>query len=160
MAGSEGRKRVDHIVIRPAGAEDLPVMLPLFAGYQRFYGAEPDDARNLVFFRRFVAPSDDGLLLGAWDGEDAVGFATIYWTFSSTHAADAALMNDLFVRDSHRGLRIGRRLIEACVAAARDRGVRHLEWLTAADNRTAQRLYDQIGAQRDDWAGYEIRLDR
>ena len=45
---------------------DLETALPLFAGYQRFYRAEPDDVRNRSFFRRFLEPSDDGLLLGAW----------------------------------------------------------------------------------------------
>ena len=61
--------------VDPLREEDLPAALPLFAGYQGFYEATPDDAANLRFFRRFVAPSDDGLLLGAWVGEELVGFA-------------------------------------------------------------------------------------
>ncbi|MBI4259653.1 MAG: GNAT family N-acetyltransferase, partial [Actinobacteria bacterium] len=127
-----------------------------FAGYQRFYEAEPDDDRNLAFFGRFVAPSDRGLLLKAEDGDRVVGFATIYWTHSSTHAADVALMNDLYVAESHRGRRIGRRLIEAVVGAARERGCRHVEWLTAPDNRAARRLYDRTGAASSEWVAYEI----
>jgi GNAT superfamily N-acetyltransferase len=134
-------------------------VLPLIAGYQRFYLAEPDEERNRSFFRRFLAPSEDGLLLGAWRDGELVGFATLYWTFSSTHAAEAALMNDLFVADGHRGEGIGLALIEASVAAARERGMRHLEWFTALDNETAQRLYDRTGAERSGWYSYEISLD-
>jgi GNAT superfamily N-acetyltransferase len=135
---------------------DYERVLPLIAGYQRFYRAEPDEDRNRAFFRRFLAPSEDGLLLGAWKGDEIVGFATLYWTFTSTHAAEAALMNDLFVADGHRGEGVGLALIEASVAAARDRGMRHLEWFTALDNERAQRLYDRTAAQRSGWYNYEI----
>jgi hypothetical protein len=41
-------------------------LLPLIAGYQTFYGAKPDAERNRRFFTRFLHPSDEGLLLGAW----------------------------------------------------------------------------------------------
>lgn len=142
--------------VEPIGEDDYESVLPLIAGYQRFYEAEPDEARNRSFFHRFLAPSDDGLLLGAWAGQDLVGFATLYWTFSSTHAADVALMNDLFVDDRHRGAGIGLALIQASVRAARERGMRHLEWLTHIDNREAQRLYERTGAERSAWFGYEI----
>jgi GNAT superfamily N-acetyltransferase len=145
------------IRVEPLEEADYERVLPLIAGYQRFYRARPDDERNRVFFRRFLAPSDDGLLLAAWQGDQIVGFATLYWTFSSTHAAEAALMNDLFVAEGHRGEGIGLALIEASVAAARHRGMRHLEWFTALDNEPAQRLYDRTAAHRSGWYNYEIR---
>ena len=149
MKGSEVR-------VAALREEDLPAALPLFAGYQHFYEAQPDDGANMRFFRRFVDPSEDGLLLGAWVGDDLVGFACLYWTFSSTHAAEIALMNDLFVADGHRGEGIGRALIDAAVEAARVRGMHSLEWLTGIDNRRAQRLYDRTEAARAAWYGYEI----
>jgi GNAT superfamily N-acetyltransferase len=147
------------IRVEPLGEEDYELVLPLIAGYQRFYETEPDEERNRAFFRRFLAPSDDGVLLGAWKENELVGFATLYWTFSSTHAAEAALMNDLFVAEGHRGERIGEALIQASSAAARQRGMRHLEWLTAVDNDRAQRLYDRLGAERSAWYGYELPVD-
>ena len=77
--------------------------LPLFAGYQRFYGVlEPDDEQNRLFFARFAEPSRDGLLLGAWDDRALVGFACLYWTFSSVSAARIALLSDLFVTECPR----------------------------------------------------------
>jgi len=143
--------------VRPLTADELELALPLIAGYQRFYGVEaPDDERNRSFFRRFIAPSEDGLLLGAWEGSDLAGFATLYWTFSSTLAAEVVLMNDLFVRADSRGGGVGRALIQACVDVARERGAPHLEWLTAIDNRVAQGLYERVGAERSAWFGYEI----
>jgi GNAT superfamily N-acetyltransferase len=147
------------IRVEPLGASDYERVLPLIAGYQSFYLAEPDEERNRAFFRRFLAPSEDGLLLAAWLGDEIVGFATLYWTFSSTHAAEAALMNDLFVADGHRGEGIGLGLIEASVAAAREKGMHHLEWFTALDNERAQRLYERTGAHRSGWYNYEIPIE-
>jgi GNAT superfamily N-acetyltransferase len=144
------------ITVGPLREEDLEAALPLFAGYQRFYETEPDDQRNLAFFRRFIAPSEEGVLLGAWDGEHLIGFACSYWTFSSTVADDIALMNDLFVEDAYRGRGVGRALIGATVAEARERGLHHVEWFTAPDNLAGQRLYDRMGATRSEWVAYEI----
>jgi GNAT superfamily N-acetyltransferase len=147
------------VEVRPLEAAAYEAVLPLIARYQRFYRAEPDEARNRTFFRRFLAPSDDGLLLGAWADGDLVGFACLYWTFSSINAAEIAYLSDLFVDQARRGAGAGRALIEACVEAARARGAHHLEWLTAIDNREAQYLYERVGADRSAWFGYEIPLD-
>jgi GNAT superfamily N-acetyltransferase len=148
---------VSEVEVRPLRREELEDALPLIAGYQRFYRAEPDDDRNRSFFARFLEPSDQGLLLGAWSEGRLVGFATLYWFHSSTKAADTVLMNDLFVADAVRGRGVGRALIEASAEATRDRGAAHLEWFTAPDNRTAQRLYDSIpGAERSPWLAYEV----
>ena len=134
--------------------------LPLIAGYQTFYGAKPDAERNRRFFSRFLHPSEDGLLLGAWLDGTLVGFATLYWFFSSTKAAESVLMNDLFVQAGTRGRGIGRALIQAALDEARRRGAAHLEWFTAPDNATAQRLYDSVpGAAQSTWFAYEIEAD-
>jgi ribosomal protein S18 acetylase RimI-like enzyme len=143
--------------VRPLRAEELEAALPLVAGYQRFYEAEPDDERNRRFFARFIEPSDEGLLLGAWVDGELVGFATLYWFHSSTKATDTVLMNDLFVAETVRGGGVGRALIDASMAVVRQRGAAHLEWYTAPDNDRAQRLYDSYpGSDRSTWFAYEV----
>jgi len=147
------------VEIRPIRPEEVPAVLPLFAGYQRFYEVpEPDDKKNLAFLTRFCEPSEAGLLLGCWDGDDLVGFANLYWTFSSTRAADIALMNDLFVAERARGKGFARALIEAAADAGRARGCEALAWETAPENTTAQRVYDATGATRSEWFAYELEL--
>ena len=145
--------------MRPLTEDDYAAVLPLVAYYQRSYGVEePDPARNDRFFRRFLEPSADGLLLGAFAGEELVGYACLYWTFSSVSARDVVLMNDLYVAPGQRGGGVGLALIEAARDVARDRGVAVLEWSTAPDNRRAQRLYEQMGAERSELFEYEVRL--
>jgi GNAT superfamily N-acetyltransferase len=148
-----------EVEIAPVAASELEELLPLIGAYQRFYEVEDvDDARNRAFFRRFLAPSEDGLLLGARSEGRLVGYACLYWHFSSLEACESVLMNDLFVGESARGQGVGRALIEATAAVAREREVPFVEWSTAPDNETAQRLYDSTGAERTEWYSYELRV--
>jgi len=145
--------------ISPIAVEEYEQLLPLIAAYQRFYGVEAtDEERNRAFFRRFLGPSEDGLLLGARRDGRLVGYACLYWHFSSLEACESVLMNDLFVDESARGEGVGRALIEAAAEVARERGVPFVEWSTAPDNHTAQRLYDSTGAERTEWFSYELRV--
>ena len=149
----------EGVQVEPIAASQYEQLLPLIAAYQRFYEVEQiDEERNRDFFLRFLAPSDDGRLLGAWQGDRLVGYACLYWHFSSTRAAETVLMNDLFVEAGRRGEGIGRALIEASAAIARERGALSLDWATAPDNFTAQRLYDGTGAVRSEWIEYELEV--
>jgi GNAT superfamily N-acetyltransferase len=147
------------VEIAPITVEEFEELLPLIAAYQRFYEvAQIDEERNRSFFRRFLAPSGDGLLLGARSDGRLVGYACLYWHFSSTRAKETVLMNDLYVAESIRGQGVGRALIEATAEVARERGAASIEWSTAPDNHTAQRLYDSTGAERSEWFSYELRV--
>jgi GNAT superfamily N-acetyltransferase len=146
--------------IEPVAEAQFEDLLPMIAEYQGFY--EADDIRtdrNRDFFRRFIAPSEDGLLLAAWRDDRLVGYACLYWHFSSTRAVETVLMNDLYVDARCRGEGVGRALIEASLAVAAERGAPHLEWSTAPDNATAQRLYDSTGAEKSTWIDYELPVD-
>lgn len=145
--------------IEPLSEAQLEQLLPLIAAYQRFYEVEDvDNERNRAFFTRFIAPSEDGMLLGAWRDDELLGYACLYWHFTSLVPAKTVLMNDLYVDPAARSQGIGRALIEASASVARERGAHRLEWATAPDNKTAQRLYDATGAERSTWIEYELDL--
>ncbi|MBS1883718.1 MAG: GNAT family N-acetyltransferase [Actinobacteria bacterium] len=138
--------------------EEFEALLPLIAAYQRFYEVDDVDTdRNRAFFHRFLAPSEVGELLAARDAGGRVrGYACLYWHFSSTRAVETVLMNDLFVVPEARGHGVGRALIEASAAVARRRGAPSVEWSTAPDNHTAQRLYDSLTDEKTTWLSYEL----
>src|SRR4051812_8658936 len=108
-----------EIRIEPIDEGRYETLLPMIAAYQRFYEAEEiDEERNRAFFRRFLAPSDEGELVGAWNGPELVGYACLYWHYSSIRAVEAVLMNDLYVAEGARGRGVGRALIEASAQIA------------------------------------------
>jgi GNAT superfamily N-acetyltransferase len=154
-AAAGNHARMEISTVDHAGLEDV---LGLLAAYQRFYGVEePDEARNRAFFSRFC-DGEAGILLKATVDGEPVGVATVYWTQDSISAGDVAVLYDLFVAPHARGRGIGRALIGAAAAAARERSLPTLSWMTAVDNHDAQRLYDALGADRSTWHEYVLSL--
>lgn len=139
---------------------DLEELLGLMRGYCDFYRAAPSDEQLLALARALLAdPDREGVQLLARDARGtAVGFATVYWSWSTVGARRLAVMNDLFVSPDARGQGLARALIEACAETARAAGAGSLEWQTAPDNATAQRVYDRTGAMRSEWVTYELQL--
>ncbi len=125
----------------------LPNVLPLIAEYQIFYECDVDAERNRRFFGELVADDTHGVQLAAWKEDEAVGFATLYWVRTSTRATTVALLNDLYVLPGHRGGRdkgVGAELMRAAAAEAAERGYPSMNWETAPDNTSGQRLYDRF----------------
>jgi ribosomal protein S18 acetylase RimI-like enzyme len=147
------------IEIARVGEGDLPELLPLMRGYCDFYEVSPSDDELLSLARALIAdPERDGLQLIARSGGEAVGFATIYWSWATTIASRIGVMNDLFVAPAARGTGAAEQLIQACVEECRNHGAAELTWQTAADNERAQRLYDRVGAKRSQWVDYSLSV--
>jgi GNAT superfamily N-acetyltransferase len=130
--------------------------------YCEFYASAPSDGALLALARALIAdPVLEGVQLLARDGEGAaVGFATIFWSWSTTQAVRIGVMNDLFVAPEARGSGLAERLIGACVERCAARGAKRLEWQTAVDNHRAQAVYDRIGGQRSDrWLDYGLDVE-
>ncbi len=147
-------------MIARVGEQDLDELLPLMRGYLEFYEVACDDEALLALSRALIAdPEREGIQLIARDDDGrAVGFATVYWTWSTTTAARLAVMNDLFLDPSARGSGAAAALIEACRDAAREHGAKRLAWQTALDNARAQALYDRIGGRRSQWLDYDLEV--
>lgn len=150
---------------KPTGLEialvaegDLDDLLPLMRSYCDFYRVHPRDDQLLALARALIAdPQMEGVqLLARGAGSVALGFATVFWTWSTLSASRIGVMNDLFVVPQARGLGVGEALIEACLGLCRDRGASSLGWQTARDNHRAQRLYERVGARREEWIDYVL----
>ncbi len=142
--------------------EDLPDLLPLMRGYCDFYDVQPSDEDLLHLSRALIAdPDREGTqLIARDDAGDAIGFATVYWTWGTLTASRIGVMNDLFVTEAARGTGAAAALITACADRCREHGATDLEWTTAADNHRAQKLYDRIGGARDErWVDYSLHID-
>jgi GNAT superfamily N-acetyltransferase len=140
---------------------DLPELLPLMRAYCDFYEVAPSDDALLAMSRELIAdPAKEGLQLIARDGDGrAVGFATIFWTWSTLTADRLGVMNDLFVDPGARGTGVAEALITACAERCRERGVTELDWQTARDNARARSLYERVGAQRSErWLDYSLEV--
>ncbi len=137
---------------------ELGELLPLMRGYCDFYAVDPPDEALLAMSRELIAdPEKEGLRLIARDETGrAVGFATVFWTWSTLTADRLGVMNDLFVEEEARGTGVAEALIEACAERCRARGAVRLEWQTALDNHRAQAVYERVGGKSERWLDYSL----
>jgi ribosomal protein S18 acetylase RimI-like enzyme len=130
-------------------------LLPLLRGYCDFYRVHPPDERLEALCRALIERPEEGMQLIARDEKgEAIGFATVYWTWATLVALRVGVMNDLYVKPSARDRGVGRALVEACRERAREHGAAGLEWETEPRNTRAQRLYESLGAERSEWVAY------
>jgi GNAT superfamily N-acetyltransferase len=155
MGGEEQR---DALRIRAARPQDVGTLLELFmelADYEHL-AHEMHATEELVSEALFGERPAAAALLAEVGGETA-GYALYYPTFSTFLAIQGVWLEDLFVRPGHRKGGIGRALLAAVAAAARERGAERLEWSALDWNELALGFYRGLGAQQmNQWITHRL----
>jgi len=142
-------------MIEPVSESNFEEVLPLIEQYQAFYKVKDiSTEKNRGFFSQFGESNPLGCQFIFRESGKAVGFATVYFTFTSTIASKVAVLNDLYTCPDHRGKGIGKLLIEHCHRYAVQQGAARLQWVTAPDNEQAQKLYDSMNTGKSTWHFY------
>lgn len=138
---------------------DLGDLLGLMRSYCDFYGVSPTDENLIALSKELIQHPSEGMqLICREKSGNAVGFATVFWTWSTLSASRVGVMNDLFVVPEARGTGVADALIERCASECRAKGANELVWQTALDNARAQAVYDRIGAVRSNWLDYSLAV--
>jgi GNAT superfamily N-acetyltransferase len=122
----------EALVVRAAGPGDVGLLLELFrelAEYERLEHELRATAELLTEALFAGRPAAEALI--AERGSQTAGYALFFPTFSSFLATEGVWLEDLFVRPPHRGAGVGRALLAAVAARARERGGQRLEWVAA-----------------------------
>jgi GNAT superfamily N-acetyltransferase len=137
-----------EIAIRPVERTDFDRWLPLWDGYNAFYGRTGPTAlpRGItdVTWERFFDAYEPVHALVAEDGGELVGLTHFLLHRSTTAIAPTCYLQDLFTGPAARGKGVGRALITAVVDQARAWGVPRVYWHTQEANATARLLYDKV----------------
>ncbi|HEY0493225.1 MAG TPA: GNAT family N-acetyltransferase, partial [Candidatus Dormibacteraeota bacterium] len=141
----------------PATQADREKLLSLIRGYFDFYQtAFPGAAQMGSLLDRLDTDEGLGIVLVAQEGNDLLGFATLYSTFDTLVAGPILVMNDLFVSAQARRAGIGAALLAAARQYGAEKGYLRIDWVTANDNLAAQRFYDRQGGRRGNWTTYSL----
>lgn len=137
-----------NVRIRSVSAQDHDRWLPLWTGYNAFYGrtgatALAPDITSTTWSRFFDAHEPMHALIAESDGE-LVGLAHYLFHRSTTALTPLCYLSDLFTNEKARGKGVGRALIEAVYEKARDAGSPRVYWQTHETNQTARGLYDKV----------------
>jgi GNAT superfamily N-acetyltransferase len=143
-----------NIEVRPATPADedpaLDLIEELFAapgGFPPEYTRE----RGSQGFRWAVTRPDADVLL-AFDGDAAVGLASVYADIKSIRFGPRCWLQDLVVRSDCRSQGVGAALLDGASKWAKDHGCTHIELSSGSGRVDAHRFYEREGMQR----GYDF----
>ena len=144
--------------VRRAVLDDIDALAPLFDAYRRFYEQPGDVALASGFLHARLERGESVVFVAEHEGA-AIGFCQLYPTWCSVAAAPIFVLYDLFVDDGVRRGGVGRALMLAAQAFAREAGAARLDLSTARTNARAQALYESLGWRRDDvYLTYSLSL--
>jgi ribosomal protein S18 acetylase RimI-like enzyme len=142
------------IEVRDIHEGDRDAWRRLFAEYGVFYQAEFGDAVLDGVWAWLMDAEAEVCAVVAVAAGAVVGFAHYRRQPDTFTAAAGWYLDDLYVDEEHRGSGAATALIDAVAERAASDGGGTLRWITAADNVTAQNLYDKL-ATRTTWVTYE-----
>jgi GNAT superfamily N-acetyltransferase len=149
----------DETRIRPATEADAGLLFSLIvelASYEKLADAvagDPEVLRRSLFEQRAA----EALILEA--GEEAIGYAIFFTTFSTFECRSGIWLEDVYVRPEHRRGGVGRLVMEHLAALALERGHVRFEWCALDWNEPALNFYAGLGATPlSEWT--TLRMER
>lgn len=142
----------NEVRVRPVERGDREAWSLLWDGYNAFYGRsgptaldERITARTWEWF--FTPGSGVHAFVAVREGQ-VVGLVHYLFHRSTSRLNDVCYLQDLFTRAEHRGLGVGRALIERVAATAKEAGSSRLYWTTQETNAAGRALYDKLAEHR------------
>ncbi len=136
------------LIVRPVQLADFPAWLPLWDGYNAFYGRHGDTALAPAIthttWQRFFDANEPVFALVAQRHGRLVGLVHYLFHRSTTRTEPICYLQDLFTAPDARGGGVGQALIEGVYRQAAIAGVSRVYWQTHVDNATGRRLYDRV----------------
>ncbi|MGN7803403.1 GNAT family N-acetyltransferase [Hyphomicrobiales bacterium] len=138
----------ENLRIRPITRADYEQWLPLWDGYNAFYGRSGETALDpaitaMTWSRFFDAYEPVHALVAESEGR-LIGLTHYLFHRSTTAIQPNCYLQDLFTNTQARGKGVGRALIEGVYEAARAAGSPRVYWQTHETNETAMALYDKV----------------
>ncbi len=134
--------------IREARQTDIPGMTELL---ETLFAVEEDfsfDKELQTNGLKLLLDNPAACLLVAESEGKTVGMCSGQLTISTAEGGPALLVEDVVVREGHRGCGLGRRLMEGIADWAVEKGVSRLQLLADRNNAEALQFYRHLGWQQ------------
>lgn len=145
------------ITVRPIAPADYDQWLPLWDGYNAFYGRSGPTALPIEVTRttwsRFFDPAEPVHALVAERESGLIGLVHFLYHRSTISIPPVCYLQDLFTAESARGSGVATALIQAVYQEAARAGASRVYWHTHETNLTAQRVYSKL-AERSGFIVY------
>ena len=136
------------LTVRPVSRQDYAQWLPLWDGYNAFYGRSGATALaaeiTAMTWARFFDAYEPVHALIAESGGELLGLTHYLYHRSTTAIEPVCYLQDLFTSAAARGNGVGRALITAVYEQAKLAGSPRVYWQTHQTNLTAMQLYNKV----------------
>ncbi|MDO3626525.1 GNAT family N-acetyltransferase [Mucilaginibacter sp. BT774] len=137
-----------NFTIRPVTREDYYQWLPLWEGYNSFYGrsgptALSEEITKITWGRFFDGYEPVHCLVAESEGK-LIGLTHYIFHRTTIAIGPNCYLQDLFTTESARGKGVARALITEVYEQARLAGSSRVYWQTHETNSTAMALYDKV----------------
>ena len=132
------------MIIRRAKKKDIEPLSVLFDKYRIFYKQQPDISLAKIFLKKRMKRKESVIFV-AEERNELIGFTQLFPIFSSVSMKRTWLLNDLYVNEKARGIGAATALLNAAREFGAETKSKWLLLQTAADNFTAQKVYEKNG---------------
>lgn len=141
--------QLEHEVwIDAATHEDLPALAGLLVELFALEGDfQPDRGRQMAGLALILRHPELGRLFVVRVAGEVAAMANALITISTAEGGRVLLLEDVIVRDRHRGLGLGRRLVTHVLDWAAKEGMSRVTLLADRDNAPALAFYERLGFQ-------------
>ena len=151
-----------RVSVRFVRLEDYSQWLPLWEGYNAFYGRSGptalDSEITKTTWARFFDTYEPVHALIAESNGELLGLAHYLFHRTTNAIGPLCYLQDLFTDEAQRRGGVGRALIERVGERAKAAGAVRVYWQTHESNATARALYDRI-ARNSGFLVYRMTLD-
>jgi len=139
---------------RPADAPQVLTLVKALADYEKLVHEVTATAADM---ERLLGEGTTMEALLAYAGDEAVGLAVFYETYSTFTGKPGIFLEDIFIQPNHRRKGYGLALFRAVAAVAQRRGCARLEWEALDWNTPAHDFYESLGAQKlSQWLPFRL----
>ena len=147
------------LTIRVARADDLAAAVALLRHQLDEHDVALEQSALEHAVRVLIEQHELGRVLLAESAGAVVGVAVLSFLWTLEHGGAAAWLDELYVAPPQRGRGIGRRMVEAAMDVARERGCVALDLEVEDGHDDAARLYARMGFRRHRRVHWTRRLD-
>ena len=146
--------------IETASIEDIPELCDLLA---ILFSQEAEFIANRFIqetgLRHIITDANVGIVLVARHNDKIIGMVNLLFTISTALGAKVAILEDMVVLPTERGLGVGSHLLNAAITTARENSCKRITLLTDSDNEAAQEFYKKQGFQASTMLPFRLSLD-
>lgn len=128
----------------------IEVLLPFVAEYHAFEGIHMPDAARRAAVAPLLADDRLGSVWAISEDQRWIGYVALTWGYSIEMRGRDAFVDELFIREPHRGRGTGTRVLEEIKAHAAALGVTALHLEVDRGNSVARRFYAELGFESRD----------